>query len=111
LQTIEKRRKEEEELEKVIAFLKKQPERKEMLEKAKLTWQHALQEWARLLSRKEELEKALSLVDSARVEVSEGCTGAIRLSIGKKSKDIRRDMEAGAFHLAEGELVFTPGAS
>lgn len=111
LQTIEKRRKEEEELEKVIAFLKKQPERKAMLEKAKLTWQHALQEWARLLARKDELEKELALVESARVEVTEGCAGVIHLSIGKKSKDIRRDMEAGVFHLVEGELVFTPGAS
>lgn len=109
LQAMEKKRKEEEELGKVIALLKKQPDRKEMLEKAKLTWQHALQEWARLMVRKDELEKELALVEDARVEVSEGCTGAIHLCIGKKTKDISRDMPAGVFHLAEGELVFTSG--
>lgn len=111
LQTIEKKRKEEEELEKLIAVLKKQPERKAILEKAKQTWQHALQEWGSLLTRKEEFEKELALVNNTRVEITEGCAGAIHLCIGKKTKDIRRDLEAGAFHLAEGELVFTPSAS
>lgn len=110
LQAMEKKRKEEEELEKVIALLKKQPERKAMLEKAKLTWQHTLQEWARMMSRKDELENQLALVENARVEVTEGCTGAIHLCIGKKTKDLRRDMQSGVFHLAEGELVFTSGA-
>jgi len=109
LQGMEKKRREEEELEKVIALLKKQPERKAMLEKAKLTWQHTLQEWACMMPRKDELENQLALVENARVEITGGCTGAIHLSIGKKSKDIRRDMEAGVFHLVEGELVFTPG--
>lgn len=110
LQAMEKKRQEEEELEKVIALLKKQPERKAMLEKAKLTWQHTLQEWARMMSRKDELENQLALVENARVEVTEGCTGAIHLCIGKKTKDLRRDMQSGVFHLAEGELVFTSGA-
>lgn len=110
LQAMEKKRKEEEELGKVIALLKKQPDRKEILEKAKLTWQHALQEWARLMVRKDELEKELALVEGARVEATEGCNGAIHLCIGKKTSDIRRDTQAGVFRLAEGELVFTPGA-
>lgn len=111
LQAMEKKRKEEEELGKLVALLKKQPERRQMLEKAKLTWQHALQEWARMMVRKEELEKELALVDGARVEVTEGCAGAIHLCVGKKTKDIRRELQAGVFHLAGGELVFTTSAS
>ncbi len=110
LHSIEKQREEEGNLEKLVKHLTKLGDKPEMLERAKNSWQHALQAWAKLLPEREELERQLALISGARVEVGVGVAGAVDLAFGKKILHLRRTYGAGALSLAEDRVVFTDGS-
>lgn len=108
-QLIEKQGAEQDNLKKVIRHLTQQGDPKGMLPRAKASWQHTLQLWARALKEKEELEQQLALVRDARVEVGQqGVAGVVELAFGRQSRRLQRSYDAGAFSLDEaGHIVHT----
>ncbi|MDP2265506.1 MAG: FapA family protein, partial [Thiobacillus sp.] len=103
----DKQKAEEENLQKLIQNLTKTGDKHDMLERAKASWQKALQDWAHSLHEKGELEKQLAMIEGARVEVSVGVAGAVSMAFGNKTHALRRSFDAGVFALADGRLVFT----
>lgn len=110
LHRIEKQREDEQNLEKLIKHLSKLPDKAALLERAKNSWQQALQGWAKLLPEREELERQLALVAGARVEVGAGIEGAIDLAFGKKVLRMRRAYGSGSLSIAGEQVVFTDAA-
>jgi len=107
LRKIEKQREDEQNLEKLVKHLSKQPDKAALVERAKNSWQQALQGWAKLLPEREELERQLALVAGARVEVGIGIEGAIDLTFGKKVLRLRRPYGAGTLAMAGEQAVFS----
>ena len=107
LNKIEKQREEEQNLEKLVKHLSKQPDKAALVERAKNSWQQALQGWAKLLPEREELERQLALVAGARVEIGVGVEGAIDLAFGKKVLRLRRTYGSGVLAVAGEQVVFT----
>ncbi|MBN9424053.1 MAG: hypothetical protein J0I91_16500, partial [Candidatus Accumulibacter sp.] len=77
-----------------------------MLERAKASWQRAVQGWAQLLPEKDELEKQLAFIQGAKIKVGVGVSGAVDVAFGKKSLRLRRACDAGEFVLCDGRIVF-----
>lgn len=109
---IDKQREEENNLEKLVKHLSKPGDKAGggMLERAKNSWQQALQAWAKLMPQKEELERQLALISGARIEVGGSVEGAIDLAFGKKVMRLRRSYGAGSLSMAGDQVVFTDGA-
>lgn len=108
LELIAKQDAEQENLKKVVKHLSQFPDKKEIAERAKASWQHAVQAWAHSIQDKDELEKELALIEGARLEVSLGVAGSVDLVFGKQTRQIRRTFDAGAFSTDEaGRIVFT----
>jgi uncharacterized protein (DUF342 family) len=112
---IEKQKANEENLEKLVKHLSTHGEKGSkggMLERAKASWQQAVQVWARLLPERDDLEAQLALVAGAHLEVSVGVAGSVDVSFGKKGLRLRQNFEAGAFSIGEGgKVIFTDRAS
>jgi uncharacterized protein (DUF342 family) len=107
VQLAEKQKADEENLQKLVQTLTKTGDKNGMLDRAKASWQKALQDWAQSLQEKGELEKQLAMTDGARVEVVVGVAGAVSMAFGNKVHALRRSFDAGVFSLADGRLVFT----
>lgn len=109
---IEKQREEENNLEKLVNHLNRLGDKAGagMLERAKNSWQLALQAWAKLLPERDELERQLALMAGARIEVGGSVDGAIDLAFGKKVMRLRRSYGAGSLSMAGDQVVFTDGA-
>lgn len=110
LHSIEKRREEEQNLEKLVKHLEKKGDKTGMLERAKTSWKQSLQAWAKLLPERDELERQLALIDEARIEVGVGVGGAVDLTFGKKVVRLRKTYEAGVLSMFEERVVFTDAA-
>ena len=106
LQKIEKQREDESNLEKLIKHLTAHGDKAGMLERAKASWQIALQAWARLLPERDELERQLGLTAGARVEVGVGVAGAVDMTFGKKKLPVRQVYENGVFRVDGERIVF-----
>lgn len=106
LQRIEKLRGEEDSLQKLVQHLTKAGDKGGMLERAKISWQRAVQSWAQLLPEKDELEKQLAFIQGAKITVGVGVSGAVDVAFGKKSLRLRRACDAGEFVLRDGRIVF-----
>ena len=104
---IEKAREEESNLEKLVKHLSKQGDKAGLLERAKASWQQALQAWAKLLPERDSLEQELALTATARVEVGASVEGAVDLTFGKKALRLRCSYEAGSFSMDGEHIVFT----
>ena len=107
LQKIEKLREEESNLEKLVKHLTKQGDKTGMLERVKASWQQAVQSWGKLLPEREALEKKMSLIAGARIEVSACVDGAIDMTFGKKMKTIRQNYKSGVFSNDGEHVIFT----
>ena len=106
---LEKQKANEDNLEKLIKHLSTHGDKGGMLERAKASWQQAVQAWAKLLPEKDDLEDQLALVTGARLEVGVSVAGSVDLSFGKKVVRLRRGFEAGSFAVIDGEkVIFTP---
>jgi len=111
LQLIEQQDAEQANLKKVVKHLVQLADKKELLERAKASWTHAVQAWAHSLQEKDELEKQLSLIRGARLEVRLGVAGAVDLVFGKQTRHIRRTFDAGVFSTdVSDRIVFTDPA-
>jgi len=104
---IAKQREDEQNLEKLVNHLSKLPDKAALLERAKNSWQQALQAWAKLLPERDELERQLALVSGARVEIGVGIEGAVDLTFGKKVLRLRRAYGSGSLSMAGEQVVFT----
>lgn len=109
LHKIAKQREDEQNLEKLVKHLSSQPDKAALRERAKNSWQQALQAWAKLLPERDELERQLALVGGARVEVGVGIEGAIDLTFGKKVVRLRRAYGAGSISMAGEQVEFSDG--
>ena len=78
-----------------------------MLERAKSSWQKALQAWVKLLPEKEKLEGELALTAGARIEIGAAVEGAVDVTFGKKVAHLRRVYETGSFSSDGEHVVFT----
>lgn len=107
LQRIGKQKEDENNLEKLVKHLTKLGDKREMLERAKNSWQLALQAWARLLPERDELERQLALITGARIEVGVGVNGPVDVSLCKKVVHLRRAYETGALSMVGDHLMFT----
>lgn len=107
---IEKQKANEGNLEKLVKHLSSAHSDKggSLLERAKASWQQAVQEWGKLLPERESLEAQLALVAKAQLKVGVSVLGSVDLSFGKKTVRLRQDFEAGAFSVGEtGKVIFT----
>jgi len=112
LKKIEKQREEEANLEKLVKHFSKQGDKAALLERTKISWQHALQAWGELLPERDELERQLSLVAQARIEVGIAVEGAVDMAFGKKTLRLRRNCESGTFSTDGDQIVFAdPGGN
>lgn len=107
LKDIDKLREDESKLEKVVKHLTTHGDKTGMLERAKTSWQQALQAWVKHLPEKEALERELALTAGARVEIGVAVEGAVDLSFGKKLIRLRREYATGCFSNDGEHIVFT----
>ena len=95
-------------LDKLVKHLSTAGDPQGVLERAKTSWQRALQEWSKSLAERVELEKELALMQAAKVEIGSGADGAIDLSIGDVTARLRSEFGRGVFSLdVNGGMVFT----
>ena len=109
LKRIDEEKAQETRLEQLIKQLKV-ADPKGILERARASWQQAVQVWGKSLKEREALEKELEATRAARLEVAVGTAGAVELSLCKLTARLRREFDRGVFALdAGGDLVFTGG--
>ena len=107
LKRIEEEKAQETRLEQLVKQLKT-ADPKGLLERARASWQQAVQAWGKSLKEREALEKELEKARLARLEVAVGTEGTVEIALCKLVARLRQDFSTGAFHLDEGgNLVFT----
>lgn len=106
-QRIAKLREEEQNLEKVVKHLARQPDKAAILERANASWQAAVKAWGRLLPGRDELERQMDLMAGARIEVGVNAEGAIDVMLGKKLLHLRKSFGPGIFSMQADHLVHT----
>lgn len=111
LQAIDKQGAEEEKLKKLVQYLGQKGVQTELLERAKTSWQHALQAWGALLQQRAELEQQLACTGTATVNVSAGVAGTTDIVFGKKTLHLRNELGPGVISMAEDRLVFTDASN
>ena len=104
--TIDKKREEESQLEKVVKHLTAHGDKAGMLDRAKASWQQALQAWAKLLPEREALERELALTANARIEIGAAVEGAVDITFGKRMLRLRRSFETGSLSIDGEHIVF-----
>ena len=102
-------RAEEDKLDKIVKHLTAQGDPRGMLPRVKDSWQHALQDWAKLMPEREALERRLDLVAGARVDVACAVEGSVDLAFGKKTLSVRRGYDDGFFCVEGEQVVFGTG--
>ncbi len=107
LAKIEKQKEEEANLEKLLKYLTGHGDKGGMLERAKASWQHAVQAWGGLLEERDGLEKELALMAGARLVVGVGVGGPLDITFGKKKMHVAQIFEAGVFLLEGEQIVFS----
>ncbi|MDD2609610.1 MAG: FapA family protein [Giesbergeria sp.] len=107
LKRIEEEKEQETRLEQLVKQLKT-ADPKGLLERARSSWQQAVQAWGKSLKERETLEKELEKARLARLEVAVGTQGTVEISLCKLVARLRQDFGSGAFYLDEGgNLIFT----
>lgn len=96
-----------ENVEKLLAFLKGNPQKAtpDMLTKANKTHANLVEETAQLLAKQEELLGHISLAENARVIANRMVYVGTRIQIGSRVSDIHEDKESVAYALRDGEIV------
>lgn len=107
LALMDKQTADEAHLKKLVQQLTQKGDTKGVLERAKASWTHVVQLWAKSLVEKEELEKQLGMIAGAKVEVTDGVSGTIDMVFGQKSRRVMRTFSAGVFSIVDEKLVFT----
>ncbi len=107
LKHIEEEKAQETRLEQLVKQLKTADPRG-MLERARSSWQQAVQAWGKSLKAREILEKELEKSKLARLEVINGTEGTVEVSMCKMLARLRQDFNPGVFSIDEGgSLIFT----
>lgn len=110
VQLARQRSDEEEKLRKQVQLLSKTGDQ-ERLARVRQVWRQVAQALAEVLKDKQDVEVRLALVAGARIEVTEGASGAIDLHFGKVAFPLQQSYGAGTFRLSEGRLAFAPAQS
>lgn len=109
LKRIEDDKSKEANLEKLIKQLRATGDPKHLLDRVKVSRQHAVQVWGQDLAEKLVLENEMALALSAKVTVTQGVQGAVDLVFGHTMTHLSREYDAGCFTLdADGKLSFAP---
>lgn len=111
LLAIEKQGAEEEKLKQLVHYLSQKGVQTELLERAKTSWQHAIQAWGVLLQERAELDQQLACTETAMVKVSAGVAGIADIVFGKKNLHLRTELGPGVISLVEDRLVFTDASN
>lgn len=99
--------KEHADLAKVVKLLQQQPNKKNLLDKARHTMHIVTQEINRAIEEERALAADISMADAAEIEVSGGVFSGSRIAIGKKTLFIADDLEqSGRFKVQSGRAVF-----
>lgn len=107
LKRIEEEKAQETRLEQLVKQLKTADPRG-MLERARSSWQQAVQAWGKSLKEREILEKELEKSKLARLEITVGTEGTVEVSMCKMVARLRQDFSTGVFSIDEGgNLIFT----
>lgn len=108
---IDKEKAQEDNLAKLIAHLNHVGDPKQMLPRVRGSWQQATKTWAKSLVERAELDQQLALTRNAKVQVSQGTSGAVELLFGKRKVALRKEFGAGAFSVdPDNRVQFTePG--
>ena len=106
LKEIEKQRVDEQHLDQLIKYLVAHGDKDGVLPRARNSWQMALKAWAKLLARRDELERELAMIASARIDVGVGVAGAVDVSLGRKVAHLRRQYDKGHFSVEDDRFVF-----
>lgn len=106
-QKIDRQREEEQNLEKLVKHLARQPDKAALHERAKASWEQAVKAWGRLLPQRDALEQQLALIAGARVEVGAEVAGAVDVTLGKKILHLRKAYDAGTFAVEGERFVYT----
>ncbi|MFT3850751.1 MAG: FapA family protein [Propionivibrio sp.] len=104
---IERQREEEQNLEKLVKHLARQPDKAALHARAKASWEQAVKAWARLLPQRDALEQQLALIAGARVEVGAEVAGAVDVTLGKKLLRLRKAYNAGTFAVEGERFMYT----
>ncbi|OQA29919.1 MAG: hypothetical protein BWY57_03145 [Betaproteobacteria bacterium ADurb.Bin341] len=107
LHRIEKQKEEEANLEKLVKYLSAHGDKGDVLERARASWQRAIQAWGSLLPERDALEKELALIAGARLVVGAGVCGPLDITFGKKKLLVNKTLDAGTFLLDGEHIVFT----
>ena len=108
LHRIEEERAKEANLEKLVKQLKSAGDPKGMLERVKVSRQHAVQVWGQSLAEKVALEKEMELALTAKLVVLLGVEGAVDLTIGTIKARLRHEFNEGTFSVSpESQVIFT----
>lgn len=95
-------------LHKLVTHLTAVGDPKGLLERAKVSRQHAASVYAQSLVERDELDRQIALGRTATLQVGVGVAGAVDLSFGRLAAPLRRDYRAGVFRVdSEGQIVFT----
>lgn len=97
------KRKEHDDLEKVVKVLQTRPDRAELLAKARLTLEKTGEELAELVADQLALEAELKLADDAQVVVRSMVHPGVAVTIGRKRTVVTEKKAAGAFRLVTEE--------
>ena len=106
IKEIDKQRQEELQLDHLVKYLESHGDKDGVLPRARNSWQVALRNWARLMTKRDELERQLALIAQARIEVGVGIAGAVDVSLGKKVARLRRAYDKGYFAVEGEQFVF-----
>lgn len=105
---LEKEKEVEENLQKLVKHLGTAGDPKGMLERAKAAWRQAVQQWSQSLAQRGVLEKQLTQLRAATVEVGVGVAGAVDLVLCSKPARLRSELSDGVFSIdAENKVLFT----
>jgi uncharacterized protein (DUF342 family) len=101
--------KEKEELVRVLAYGKSNPQRikPELLQKAERTCEKLILDIAEASREKEALQAQLDLADNARIVVGQKAYGGVHIRIGQKVLNNEDERGGGTFRLEEDEISFS----
>ncbi|MDP2370290.1 DUF342 domain-containing protein [Rhodoferax sp.] len=94
-------------LHKLVTHLTTFGDPKGLLERAKMSRQHAATVYAQSLVERDELDRQIALGRTATLQVGVGVAGAVDLCFGRLAAPLRRDYRGGVFRVdSEGQIVF-----
>ncbi len=94
---IEQEQAAEDKLQKIVKQLTAAGDPKGMLDRVKVSWQHAVQVWSKSLGERVVLEAEIAVMMAAKVKIGVGVAGPVDLIFADKTVHLRKEFGAGQF--------------